>query len=238
MSEWWTYTLQDFLLFSPRTYYRLFELYNAAIWPAQLLALGLGAWIFLLARREPAAPARGRLRVVSALLAAAWLWVAVAFLARRYATIQTAGLHFAWAFGGEAALLLGVGVFAGWLTWARPADLAQRAGVALFLFALVFQPLASPLLGRGWQSAEVFGVAPDPTAVGTLGILLAARTRHRWLLMIVPVLWCAITGAFLLAMKAPDWWVPPAAALFSMAAAILQRQEAAGRGRAEAPPAP
>ena len=26
MSEWWTYHLRDFLLFTPRTYYRLFEL--------------------------------------------------------------------------------------------------------------------------------------------------------------------------------------------------------------------
>ena len=30
MSEWWTYRLTDFLLFSPRTYDRLFELYNAS----------------------------------------------------------------------------------------------------------------------------------------------------------------------------------------------------------------
>lgn len=28
MSEWWSYGLRDLLLFSPRTYYRLFELYN------------------------------------------------------------------------------------------------------------------------------------------------------------------------------------------------------------------
>ena len=33
MSEWWTYRPSDFLLFAPRTYYRLFELYNAEIWP-------------------------------------------------------------------------------------------------------------------------------------------------------------------------------------------------------------
>ena len=29
MSEWWTYRLSDFLMFSPRTYHRLFELHNA-----------------------------------------------------------------------------------------------------------------------------------------------------------------------------------------------------------------
>ena len=56
MSEWWTYSLSDFLLFSPRTYYRLFELYNAAIWPAQMLALALGLAILALLRR----PGRGR----------------------------------------------------------------------------------------------------------------------------------------------------------------------------------
>ena len=42
MTEWWTYRPSDFLLFSPRTYYRLFELYNAEVWPLQLLAAGLG----------------------------------------------------------------------------------------------------------------------------------------------------------------------------------------------------
>ena len=42
MSEWWTYSLSSFLLFSARTYYRLFELYNAEVWPLQIVTLG--AW--------------------------------------------------------------------------------------------------------------------------------------------------------------------------------------------------
>ena len=37
-SEWWTYSLSDLLLFSPRTYYRLFELYNEAVWPMHVAA--------------------------------------------------------------------------------------------------------------------------------------------------------------------------------------------------------
>jgi hypothetical protein len=28
MSEWWSYRFSDLLMFSPETYYRLFELYN------------------------------------------------------------------------------------------------------------------------------------------------------------------------------------------------------------------
>lgn len=43
MSEWWTYTLSDIQSFSLQTWYRLFERYNAAIWPAQIAALALGS---------------------------------------------------------------------------------------------------------------------------------------------------------------------------------------------------
>ena len=55
MSEWWTYRLTSFLLFSPRTYYRLIELYNLAIWPAQIVgaAIGLAIVALLVTNRGP-----------------------------------------------------------------------------------------------------------------------------------------------------------------------------------------
>jgi hypothetical protein len=221
MSEWWTYHLSDFLLFTSRTYYRLFEIYNAAIWPAQMLALGLGLAIVPLSRR--ASPGSGRL--IAAILAACWLWVGIAFHAARYATINYAAGYFAWAFGIEAALLIGIGVVRGRLLFERPADLAGRVGLGIFLFALVLEPLIGPVLGRGWKGIELFGVAPDPTAVATLGILLLARGPGRGLLMVIPVIWCAITGVFLFAMKAPDFWIPLLAAALALSMAI-------GQGRA------
>ena len=42
MSEWWTYRAEDFLLFSPRVYWRMFELHNAALWPLHVLTLAAG----------------------------------------------------------------------------------------------------------------------------------------------------------------------------------------------------
>ena len=59
MSEWWTYTLHDLILFSSRAYHRLFELYNAAIWPAQIAALGLGVAIARRSRGGAAAASGG-----------------------------------------------------------------------------------------------------------------------------------------------------------------------------------
>lgn len=219
MSEWWTYRLSSFLLFSPRTYYRLFELYNAAIWPAQVVAVALGAGIVVLLRRGGAA--RGRL--IAGILSACWLWVAIAFLAGRYASINFAATHLAWAFGVEAGLVAGIGVVEGRmvLEW-PPADVAGRLGLAMFVFALLIEPLVGPALGRTWKQVEIFGVAPDPTVIATLGLILLARTRLRWLLMVVPGLWCVFTGGTLLAMKAPDWWVPWAAAILAVTLAARQ----------------
>ena len=207
MSEWSTYTFRDLLLFSARTYYRLFEIYNEAIRPAQDLAVLLAIIIVLLLWRRSGA----RSRPIAALLAAGWLWTGVAFLAKRYATINWSAAYFAWAFGIEAALLLLLGVARSDVVFERPADLRGRVGIGLFLFAVVAAPLADPLLGRGWQGCQFLLLCPDPTAVGTLGLLLCARGR-RWPLMIVPVLWCLYTAIFLLAMKSPEWFVAPLAA--------------------------
>src|SRR5262249_30579984 len=161
MSEWWTYSLSDFLLFAPRTYYRLFELYNAAIWPGQIAAIALGLVLLALLR----APGRAGGRVVAAILAGGWLWVAWAYLLTRYATINWAAPWFAAAFAAEALLLLLVGAIGGRLDLGGTANWVRRAGVALFLFALAVQPLIGPLLGRPWRQVEIFGIAPDPTVV-------------------------------------------------------------------------
>ncbi|MGK9235978.1 MFS transporter permease [Inquilinus limosus] len=222
MSEWWSYRLSDFLLFSPRTYYRLFELYNAAIWPAQIASVLLGLAALMLLRRG--GPLGGS--AAAAILAACWAWVAIAFHLDRYATINWAAPWAAAAFLAQAALLVWAGAIGNRLSAPPRPGPAGRAGIGIYLFALAVQPAIGPLLGRGWRQAEIFGVAPDPTAIGTLGLLLAAAGPARWGLMVLPVLWCAVTGATLWAMSAPDAWVTPAAALLTLALAAWQSLKA------------
>jgi Family of unknown function (DUF6064) len=208
MPEWWTYGLSDIVMFTRETYYRLFESYNRAIWPAHVLALGAGVGVGLLLRRGGARSGR----IAAAILSATWLWVAIAFHARRYADINWAASYFSAAFALEAALLLGLGVVRGRLVF----ETIRTGGLALFVFALAVQPLVGLLFGREWRQLEIFGIAPDPTAVGTIGVLLLAAGRRRWELLGIPLAWCAVSGVMLLAVNAPDAWltlVPGAAAL-------------------------
>ncbi|MEZ5889005.1 MAG: DUF6064 family protein [Xanthobacteraceae bacterium] len=212
MSEWWTYSLSDFLLFSPRTYYRLFELYNLAVWPWQIVAFALG--IAVLALWLCGGSWRGR--AIAAILAACWLWVAWAYLLVRYDPINWAARYFAIGFAIEAALLVWSGLIRDGLGLRRGRDAAAMTGLGMFGLALVAWPLIGWPFGRPMVQAEVFGVAPDPTVVATLGIILAAKRTH-WELLVVPVLWCAISGATLWTMESPDAFILPAAALLAIA---------------------
>jgi hypothetical protein len=212
MSEWWTYTLSDLLPFSPRTYYRMIERHNTALWPAQLVTLGIGLGVVWLLRRR--ASWQGRL--ISAIVALLWACVAGAFLWKRYATINWAATYFAWAFAIESVLLLGIGVVGSRMSFRTRRDAAGVIGIGLFVPAVVLYPLLAPLLGRGWGQAEIFGVVPDPTVLGTLGLLLLAEGPSRGWLLAVPLLWCTVSGATLWAMGSAEAWFLAAAAILAL----------------------
>lgn len=211
MSEWWTYTLSDFLLFSPRTYYRLLARHNAALWPGHLLVAALGLGLLAVLRRPR--PWHGR--AVSAVLALLWAWVGWSFVGTRYAAINWAAGPFAWVFAGEALLFAWIGAARGALTFRTG---GSRIGLALFAGSVVIYPMLAPLLGRGAGAAELFGIMPDPTAVGTVGLLLLASGRGRGALLIAPVLWCIVTDLTLLAMGSPEAALPPLAVVTALGA--------------------
>jgi hypothetical protein len=214
VSEWATYTLSDLLMFSARTYYRLIELYNLAVWPVHLLAAAAGIALVLCALRGD----RGRIAAV--VLGLCWLWVAWAFHAERYATINSAAQYFAAGFAIQGTLLM----FAGRLPATR-----DPVGTGLLLLALIGYPLLALIKGRPWQQAEMFGVAPDPTVAVTL-VLLALSPRAHWALWPVPLLWSAISGATLWTMQVGDAWVLPLLALLAVVLFIRRTRPRCGQG--------
>jgi hypothetical protein len=213
MFRWWTYSLSDFLLFSAETYYRLFELYNQEIWPLQLLPLAAVA-VALMVKTGPARQGRWTAFV----LAASWLWVAWAYHLKRYATINWVAHGFAAAFAIEAIIIFLLGVIGNRMRFQTQPSASKRAGLGLLGFAIVGQPLIPLLTGRPWMQAELFGAAPDATAIGTLGLLLLAANRRSWPLSIIPLLWCAVGAATLWALSSPGAFVLPAAALIFVGA--------------------
>jgi len=217
MDDWWSYTLSDFLMFSPRTYYRMLERYNEAVWPAQLLAVGVGVGLLRLSLRQTARQGQ----FISTALAIMWLWVAGAFLWTRYAAINLAATYMAAAFALEALLFVWLGVARSSLAYRPRRGVQGKLAIALFLLALVVYPALAPVSGRPWPQAEFFGIAPDPTVIGTLGLLLTLP-EPRWALLTVPLLWCVLTAATLWVMRSPEAPVPLVAGLLVLIAIVWQ----------------
>lgn len=217
MSEWWTYRLEDFLMFAPATYQRMFALYNVQVWPAQLPALALAVVVLWTLTCRP-----DRWRGACLLVAAGWLWTAWAFHWRRYAGIHSAAPWFAAGFALQALVLA-------WIArpgspwhldarrgWPRSAALALLAG------AVLLQPVAELLPQRPWQQAALFGLTPDATAVGTLGMLALLQRSRPWPWLagpwLLPLLWSAVGAATLWTMAMPAWYWMAAAPLLALAA--------------------
>jgi hypothetical protein len=193
MSEWWRYRPSDFLMFSARTWARLVESWNEALWPWQVALVGVGLALLIAAAL---APARAKVWAMVA-LAAAWAWVAWAFHWERFADINTGARWFAAAFGAQAVLLLLLGLGA---SGGAPSRALRAGGLWVAAAALLLYPAIAPVAGWGWRQSETVGAMPDPTALFTAGLLLALPVRHRAALLALPLLALAVgwTTAWLL----------------------------------------
>ena len=216
MPDWVTYRLSDFLLFSARTYYRMFELYHREIWPAQAVIVAFAlALIFILRHNDEV---RGR--AVAGLLALSWVWVAVAFHLARYAEINWAARYFAVAFIVQAILLTWHGVIRQRLFLGQIAPSSRRIWPSLLLIVLVLETILGLSAGRSWRQLEFPGLTPDATAIATLFIVSSAAPAAPRIALAIPILWCAIGGATLWALGSPEAWVLSLALILGLGATI------------------
>lgn len=224
MDAWWTYGITDLVLFTPETYFRLFQLYHREWWPMQLACLAMAVVILLCLWLRPA---RGG-RVIAILLAASWAWVGWAFLHLRFAPIHWVANWYAVAFFLQALLLLIYGVSRRGMEFETGITMRTGIGVAVLLGALLVMPATAHLTGREWMQAELFAMTPDATALATLGLLLLVKGHVALWLMIIPVAWCFITGATLWALEAPEALILPAGAILTI---VLMLMPAKQRGQ-------
>jgi len=206
-------------MFAPRIYWRLFESLNLAFWPLHAgIALAGVAWLGWVGRAG-GVPGRAAARAALAALALGWALTAWAFLWHRLAPIHWLAAYIAPLFLLQAGGLLALALHGA--VQGHSDQLRRAAGLALLLWSLLLHPLLAGLAGRPWMQAEFVGLAADPTAIATLGLLLLLRgprgpLRALWAL---PSAWCALSAATLWTMGSAQGWEPFAALLLAGLAA-------------------
>jgi len=189
--------------FSIEQFFGVFVGYNSAIWPAQIAAYVLGLIaVAAVWWRRPAAS-----RVITSVLGLMWVLNGIGYHYLFFAEINPAAKAFAGFFVVQAALFVASTMVASDLHFKIDRNFRSVAGAAFIIYATLIYPVFRIWAGHGLMAGPMFGVAPCPTTIFTIGMLLLARGRWVLWLSIIPFLWSLVGLAAALQLGIPEDFV-------------------------------
>jgi hypothetical protein len=175
------------LPFTVEQFLEVFEKYNLAIWPMQIIAYLIGiAALFWGIKKS-----RYSDKIVSGILSFYWLWMGVVYHIIFFSSINKAGYIFGILFIIQGILFL-IAVFKSSISFQFKADKFAVTGSLFILYAMLIYPIIGYLLGHGYPKSPVFGVAPCPATIFTFGILLWTDRKVPKYILVLPLLWSII----------------------------------------------
>lgn len=193
--------------FTAEQFFEIFEKYNRAVYPWQIILIAMAIVAILLAVR----PIRYSNKIIALILAFLWLWSGIVYHLLFFTRINSLAPHFATLFVAQAILFLYEGVATNRLSFSAKRNLRGICGALLIVFALISYPLLGYTLGQVYPAQPTFGV-PCPTTIFTFGLLLWTNKRVLFYLLIIPSIWSliALSAATSLGVK-EDFGLPVAA---------------------------
>lgn len=186
--------------FTQEEFFAVFAAYNAALWPLPLLtyllgfaAVGLTVW-------------RSRRATATILIAIALMWLinGVAYHWTFFAGINPIARGFGILFVLQALLLVGVSLVSPSFRITAQRDARTVLGLGLAAFAMIVYPVLGGLAGHAYPAVPVFGIAPCPTTIFTIGILLMGTWRVAKWLLVIPAVWAAVGGSAAVLLDVPQ----------------------------------
>lgn len=187
------------LPFDVTQFFAAFAKYNTAVWPAQVVLLGMGAVAVAVAWHSKASA--GMDRAVGAVVASLWVWMGLVYHVGFFRAINPAAVPFGALFVAQGLLLLWGGTLRHDLRFDVQPGVRSAAGAALLAYAFLIYPLLNAIAGHAYPAAPTFGL-PCPTTIFTLGLLLWAD-GPRWSLLAVPLGWSVVGGSGAMLLHVP-----------------------------------
>lgn len=214
-------TLARLVPFTRDVFLGVLERYNEAIWPSQIAA----CLLVLLALWCALRPFPGSGRLIAAILATAWIWTGVAYYLLYQAQINWA----AWALGCifvlQGLVFIVTGVIRNRADFRFTGNVEGWVALVLIGAAVILYPLIGVSSDQAWPRMPLVGVAPGPTVVWTLGMLLLAVPRVPWHLLLIPLLWSVTGVASALLLDLPQDFALALAAALAVVVAIRKNAQ-------------
>jgi len=195
--------------FTVAQFFAVFADYNAAIWPLQIVAYGLGVLaVVALWLRRPSAN-----QVILSVLALMWAMNGIGYHLLFFAEINPIAPAFAALFLLQSILFAGAVLIPNDLRFEIWPNFISAAGLSCVVYALLIYEILGYRAGHGPMAGPLFGVAPCPTTIFTIGMLLLARGKWVVRLSIIPILWSLVGLAAAVQLGIPEDFGLPVAAL-------------------------
>ena len=175
------------LPFTPEQFLSVFEQYNVAVWPLQILLNMLGLAAIVLAVRKTNLSNR----LIIAILAFLWMWIGIAYHLAVFAAINPGAYAFAALNIIQGIIFLTIGLSKDKLSFNFRSNIYGIIGAILIVYAMVLYPLLGYALGHVYPKAPTFGL-PCPTTIFTFGLLLWTDKKVPKSVLIIPLLWSLI----------------------------------------------
>jgi hypothetical protein len=175
------------LPFTTQEFLQVFENYNNAVFPMQMVLYLLAAIaIFFIFKKTPISN-----KIITLILGFFWLWMGIFYHLTFFTVINKAAYLFGMIFILQSILLLWKGVFKNKLSFSFSKNLNCISGIVLIAFALIFYPVLGYSLGHIYPANPTFGL-PCPTTIFTFGMLLITDKKHPFIILIIPFFWAII----------------------------------------------
>jgi Family of unknown function (DUF6064) len=204
--------------FTREQFFDVFAAWNGFVWPVQIVAYILGLAALILVFRS----SRGSTVAVLMILAIMWVTNGAGYHWSFFSEINPAAWIFGAAFVLEAIFFVAAIFAAPHFRISATRDASTVLGLALALYALLLYPLLGWVFGHRYPAVPMFGIAPCPTTIFTIGLLMLGSWRTaRWLLMI-PGLWGVVGGSAAILLGVPQDYGLILATLLALGIAIAR----------------
>lgn len=175
------------LPFNATQFLQIFENYNNAVWPFQIILNLLALTAISLAFKKM----KHRDKIISGILAFFWLWIGIVYHLVFFTTINKGAYLFGVLFIIQGVLFVFSGIVKDKLVFQFRFDANNIVGILLIFYALIIYPIIGHFFGHIYPQQPTFGL-PCPTTIFTFGILLWTFKRVPKYVLIIPVLWSII----------------------------------------------
>lgn len=188
-----SFSLRDLLIFSPESYFKLFELSNSALWPLHIPLGFLVVTALVLSYKRQ----QNTSQLILIWLGLVWSFVGYWYFEIYYSQISTYSYILSYIFWAEACLFFLYVFFSNHKT-INTIELSKTSykkwqaiiGGGFIFYGLIIHPIVSlTIWNQPFNRFEFFSIAPDPTAITTIGFILLLPVKAKLLLIVIPCFW-------------------------------------------------